>query len=165
MERIDPFGAAVFNTQHKESKKVKKKSLFKTGFSSLISSVESDEEGDFLTLDQAGEKKSLESFLDEIHELGDKLKENPTLSRVQAYKTAVRNFVRYIVKYNFVVEKQRLSGFKVLKRKGQPELTLIKIIDKKLDQLAAGVLQNQKEQLEILRRINEIEGLLVDLIR
>jgi uncharacterized protein YaaR (DUF327 family) len=40
----------------------------------------------------------------------------------------------------------------------------VKIIDNKLESLVQAVLQNQGKQLDVLERINEIRGLLVDLI-
>ena len=40
---------------------------------------------------------------------------------------------------------------------------MIRVIDGKLESLAAHVLKGQAEQLDVLRRINEINGLLVDL--
>jgi uncharacterized protein YaaR (DUF327 family) len=48
-----------------------------------------------------------------------------------------------------------------LKRK---KFTQVEIIDQKLEQLAAGILSNQKDQLGLLGKIEEINGLLVDLL-
>ena len=75
-------------------------------------------------------------------------------------------FVRYVIRKGLLLEKQKLKGFKVLKlRPGeQPELTVVRIVDKKLNELAHQVLKNQKEQMEILKRIDEIHGILVDLV-
>jgi len=42
---------------------------------------------------------------------------------------------------------------------------LIQVVDHKLEQLAAGILAGQRSRLEILARVEEINGLLVDLIR
>ena len=40
---------------------------------------------------------------------------------------------------------------------------LLHVIDEKLERLGAYVLQNQKDKLEILRKVDELHGLLVDL--
>ena len=53
------------------------------------------------------------------------------------------------------------SGANIMKRK---RFTLVKVVDEKLDSLAASVLAAQREQLTILAQIDEINGLLVDLI-
>jgi uncharacterized protein YaaR (DUF327 family) len=49
----------------------------------------------------------------------------------------------------------------VQKRK---RFTQIRVIDQRLEQLVTAVLQNQGKQLNILERVNEIRGLLVNLI-
>ena len=41
---------------------------------------------------------------------------------------------------------------------------LIDIVDKKIDKLAADILENHLETLQVLVRIDEINGLVVDLI-
>ena len=56
--------------------------------------------------------------------------------------------------------RRRTSGANIAKRK---RFTLVKVIDEKLEALAS-VLAAQKEQLAILAQIDEINGLLVDLV-
>ena len=73
----------------------------------------------------------------------------------------VKRFMKIIVKKSLVTE-EHSSGVNILKRK---RFTLVQIIDTKLERLAAGVLTEQKEQLEILRKVDEINGLLVDLLQ
>jgi hypothetical protein len=46
----------------------------------------------------------------------------------------------------------------------QREYLLVRTVDDKLERLVVEVLQNQMEQIELLRRIEEINGLLVDLL-
>lgn len=106
----------------------------------------------------------LEDLLDEVHIAGDDLKKKPVLENIKKYRQAVQRFLRFVVDNSYTVSKARLSRFQVLKRKGQPELTLIKVVNSRLDALAAGILQNQLEQIDILARVEEINGLLVDLV-
>jgi uncharacterized protein YaaR (DUF327 family) len=105
--------------------------------------------------------EDLTRLLDGVHETGDRLKENPTIELVQAYKKSVRDFVHYIVERSFVVEEKN-SGGNILKRK---KYYRIAIVDESLERLAAEILRNQKDHLEILRRVDEINGILVDLLR
>jgi uncharacterized protein len=171
MERLDLVGdsSPYFNINKKEEKKKPKKSTKAPIFSSLLSeaseNADREEVGNLMAL---SEKLDLapERALDEIHDIGEKLKKNPSLTLVKEYRQAVGTFVRYVIRKGFVLEKQKLKGFKVLKlRPGeQPELTVVRIVDKKLNELARQVLKNQKEQLEILQKIDEIQGILVDLI-
>ncbi|MBL8967192.1 MAG: YaaR family protein [Spirochaetaceae bacterium] len=104
---------------------------------------------------------ALEALLDEVHSAGDKLKENPTVDLVQAYKKAVRDFVHYVVERSYAVE-EKTSGGNILKRK---KYYRISVIDDSLEKLAAEILRNQRDKLEILRRVDEINGMLVDLLR
>lgn len=102
----------------------------------------------------------VEALLDEVHQSGDRLKDNPSVDLVQAYKKAVRDFIHYVVERSFSLE-EKSSGGSVLKRK---KFYRIAVIDESLERLAAEILRNQRDKLEILRRVDEINGLLVDLL-
>lgn len=97
--------------------------------------------------------------LDAVHSSGDKLKRNATLDTIAEYKEAVRQFLRIVVS----------SGFEArevpLRRPGGEERRdiQIRVINEKLETLAAQVMHSQKDSLEILRRVDEIYGLLIDL--
>ncbi|HNY18153.1 MAG TPA: DUF327 family protein [Treponemataceae bacterium] len=105
-------------------------------------------------------EKVLSALLDEVHSSGDLLKEKPLPDNIVAYKNAVRSFVRYVVDRAYTVT-ESTSGGNVLKRK---KFTQVQVIDQKLEQLAAGILSNQRPQLGLLEKIEEINGLLVDLL-
>lgn len=105
-------------------------------------------------------EKILEALLDDVHSSGDTLKNKPLPDNIIAYKNAVRAFIRYVVDRSYTVT-ETTSGGNILKRK---KFTQIQVIDEKLEQLAAGILSNQKGQMALLERIEEINGLLVDLM-
>lgn len=102
----------------------------------------------------------LERMLDDVHSAGDALKEKPLPDNIVAYKDAVRNFMKFVVDRAFTVS-ESTSGGNILKRK---KFTQVQVIDQKLEQLAAGILVGQKAQLALLERIEEINGLVVDLL-
>jgi uncharacterized protein YaaR (DUF327 family) len=104
---------------------------------------------------------SLHELLDGVHSAGDALTKRPFPPEIKAYKDAVRNFVHYVVENGFDTEEQ-ISGINILKRK---RYTQVQVIDKKLEELAAGILRGQVNQLEILAKQEEIKGLLVDLMQ
>jgi uncharacterized protein YaaR (DUF327 family) len=103
---------------------------------------------------------SLHELLDEVHDAGDALSKRPFPPEITAYRAAVRNFIHYVVENSFDTDEQT-SGANVLKRK---KYTLIRVIDSKLEEMAAAILRSQINQLEILERLDEIKGLLVDLM-
>lgn len=104
---------------------------------------------------------SVEELLDEVHLAGDALKKDPGMGAIKRYRDAVRSFVGHVVDRSYGVE-EHSSGINILKRK---KFTLVTVIDHKLDSLAAEILSGQRDQFEILRRLEEINGLLVDLFR
>lgn len=97
--------------------------------------------------------------LDQIHRLGERLSKEQTWSVLQEYREAVRAFLRSVAAGATDVE-EHVSGTNILNRK---RFTLIRTVDQKLERLAAGMLQTQQSQIELLRRVEEIQGLLVDL--
>lgn len=103
----------------------------------------------------------LEAMLDEVHGLGEDLKRDPNPEAVVAYKLAVRNFVHYVVSRAYALE-EKTSGTNILKRK---KYVILSVVDRKLERLAAEVLSTQRSQLEILRKVDEIYGILVDLLQ
>lgn len=110
------------------------------------------------------EDKILSVLLDNVSDAGDALKERPVPDNIIRYKESVRNFIKFVVSKSFEVKNS--EGIKI--RKGleirQKQYTQIQIINQKLEKLAAGIMANQKDQLLILAKLEEINGLLVDLI-
>ena len=159
-EGINPFGPSYVPRRKEDEKKAGKgKGLFRTVLGKAIDETkESDRMGALGNADFS--HAALEDLLDEVHESGDKLKENPSVELVQAYKRAVRDFVHYVVDRSYAVE-QKTSGRSILKRNAYFRVS---VIDESLEKLAAEILRNQRDNLEILRRVDEINGMLVDLL-
>ena len=159
MARIDPL-AGFFPFRKPEKKKPKERAeLLK--FSAKLESIQQREEEE-LTAELNGEaeyKGNLENHLDRVHEQGDRLKELPTVENVQNYRKAVSSFLKYAFARMFSVERN-ISGVNILKRK---YFTRIKVIDRKIERLVADILQNQAAQLDLIARVDEINGLLIDL--
>jgi len=158
-EGITPFGPSFVPRRKEDEKKAGKgKGLFRT----VLGKAVDEAKGSVASagIDSAGfSQAGIESLLDEVHGAGDALKENPTVDLVQAYKKAVRDFVHHVVERSYVVE-QKTSGRNILKRNAYYRIS---VIDESLEKLAAEILRNQRDNLEILRRVDEINGMLVDL--
>jgi uncharacterized protein YaaR (DUF327 family) len=155
------YGEALANAAGGEARKVNASKTRKAGKNKkrpFISLFEKVAETDLRELPPSEE--SIHLLLDEIHSLGDALSKRPFFEEIKAYKQAVRNFVHYVVENSFTTEEHE-SGVNLLKRK---KLTLVRVIDKKLEEMAAAILQSQSNQLNILASLEEINGLLVDLL-
>jgi Uncharacterized protein conserved in bacteria len=158
-EGINPFGPSYVPRRKEDEKKAGKgKGLFRAVLGKALDEARGGEAAGGLDV-QGFSQADIEGLLDEVHSTGDKLKENPSVDLVQAYKKAVRDFVHCVVERSFAVE-QRTSGRKILKRN---VYFRISVIDESLEKLAAEILRNQRDNLEILRRVDEINGMLVDL--
>ena len=117
---------------------------------------------------------------DAVSMAGNALSENLIQENLEQFKTTVRQFITFVVNNNFKVNnhKQQLRP-----KKGQlppsrlfyfsdynvrPKTTetrfKIDVINKKLDELARETLSNQMNNLKILAQVNEIKGLIVDLM-
>ncbi len=141
-------------------KKVDKSEVKKMNFSSLLE-VDKNESISFDSIDNSN--LDLEDLLDDIHEAGETLKEIPSLQNIKIYKGTVSKFLKFIVKNSLETETSAGSNFNPLKK--QKKYTIIRIVDEKLERLAAGVLQNQSDKLNILEKIEEINGLIVNLLK
>ncbi len=111
--------------------------------------------------DRSGRRRrSLEQLLDEVHSSGGELLETQSLEAIKRYRAAVRGFLDLVLARMLATE-QRSSGAGVARRK---RFTQIRVIDQKLERLVSELLADQHRQLDILGRVNEIGGLLVDLL-
>lgn len=164
-EAISSFlNPAAYTGIKAETKKAKHKSGVresqKTRFSRILEHITEDRAVAALEELPVSEE-TIKELLDEVHSTGDNLKRQPLPEEIKRYKQAVKNFLHYVVKNSYTIDKQ-VSGTNLLKRKS---FTRIQVVDRKLEQLAAGILAGQSTQLEILARIEEITGLLVDLLQ
>jgi uncharacterized protein YaaR (DUF327 family) len=160
-EGTNPLLGPFLPRRKEEGKKVAKgKGLFGAVFGRAIEDIKEGEGTGSIT-ELPYSQADLEPLLDAVHEAGDHLKENPTVDLVQAYKKAVRDFVHYVVERSYAIE-QKSSGRNILKRNIYYRVA---VIDESLERLAAEILRNQRDKLEILKRVDEINGMIVDLLR
>jgi len=159
VERIDPSGRPVYSPRSKKKRNVKKPD----GTPSFSELFEGDETGESREVGVVGDAyyESLEKMLDDIHGLGEKIRKQVSLELISQYRSAVRAFLQHVVDGALTVEAEQSSP-NVLRQK---KFTLVKVIDQKLERLASGVLMNQHDTFVILAKIDEINGMLVDLIQ
>jgi uncharacterized protein len=160
MARIDSLGEPFQYPVPDKKKTGKKEKAGRKSFSQLVESAEDSGEASAEDLGGAEGRGSIEELLDGVFTAGDALKKAPTFESIKEYRQRVKAFVAYAVAHSVALE-STTSGANILKRK---RFTLVKVIDEKLEALAASVLAAQKEQLAILAQIDEINGLLVNLV-
>ncbi|GHV26667.1 hypothetical protein AGMMS4952_07160 [Spirochaetia bacterium] len=105
-------------------------------------------------------EEALQKLLDDVHSAGDTLKQRPLAEEIKQYKQAVRQFLHYLMENGYTVKTESYLFNHEKRRKVQ-----IEVVDQKLEQLAAGLFSGQIGQVELLARLDEITGLLVDLMQ
>jgi uncharacterized protein YaaR (DUF327 family) len=170
------FNPAALENQKAEAKKTKEKPgagrTRKSVFSEILNTSAGEIEAprDYPVSDEA-----LAELLDSVHSAGDDLKHRPFPEEIKRYKGAVKDFLRYVAKNGYAVEEQtgikrylnpNFTGSRKTPEAREPKrYTLIRVVDQKLEALALGLLREQINQIELLSRIDEIAGLLVDLLQ
>lgn len=105
--------------------------------------------------DEELKKKALE-----IEKKGKHLASHIDVSELKAYKRLVMEFMNEAVRGS-----SRFSKDSFLDRRGRHRVfSTIKIVNEKLEQLTKDVLNSEKDNLAILGRIEDIRGLILDLV-
>ena len=148
----------------------------KTEFSRIFDKIRGSTAGELGPLaDLPVSEETLNFLMDEVRSAGDGLRNRPLPDEIIRYKQAVRNFMHYVVENCYSLDHE--TGIPRKFRGGYngprdtPEAmnrltyTKIQVIDKKLEDMAAMLLSSQMPQLELASRLEEIKGLLIDLLQ
>ncbi len=196
MAEIDSLGAnyyysGVQNASNEAIKRnTKKEEVNKSGsakklnFSKLIKGEEI-EEPQFIADGLPPEVASMSIddaavyLADAVSLAGNDFSEIQNQENLEKFKSAVSQFIKFVVVNNFDVtitqRKQRrgrarqpsrlfvFSDYSLPPQKLKPKVS-IEVINKKLDALARETLSAQANNLKILAQVNEIKGLIVDLL-
>ena len=94
----------------------------------------------------------------------DQLRDHITPENYRSYREKISHFMKFIARNNYKVEMHK-SIVKNPKTKKflDPKMT-ITVIDKTLEDMAHWLLSSQKDTINMLKKINEIQGLIVDLM-
>ncbi|HKM17926.1 MAG: YaaR family protein [Firmicutes bacterium] len=102
----------------------------------------------------------LDAALETIDLLGKKLRGQPTLANLKSYKAAVRSFLKQVLNATYEVSERRF-----IDRVGRRRLFIIvDRIDEQLEQLTQMVIDKQDTTLDLASKLDEIRGLLLDII-
>ncbi|MDR0408858.1 MAG: YaaR family protein [Spirochaetaceae bacterium] len=174
---VKPPGADFYAALSLETKKAgenKKNERAKKTFSALLKSETSETVSAEAALSTDDEFPAL---LDSVHEAGDALSKRPFPDEIKRYRLTIQKFLRYVldtafdIKIDTGIPNSMKAGFDTARYRKDPELrkarnkySTVQIIDQKLDSLAAGIMTGQLKQIQLLESIEEINGLLVDLL-
>ncbi|MGF7144361.1 hypothetical protein HNQ56_002792 [Anaerotaenia torta] len=105
-------------------------------------------------------RAALNGMLEEITAEGKKLTKRMDLRDMKRYRALIKDFMNEIINRS-----HKFSRENFLDRKGRHRVyTMIKLVDQNLDELAAELIKDEKDHLAILNKIDEIRGLLLDIL-
>lgn len=108
---------------------------------------------------QKVQTKELQEFMTRLEKKGKQLAESFSLRDLSDFKAMVKSFLRSTFGQSRRVSEESFWDFQ-----GRPKvLARITEIDNALEELGQKVLDNQTKPLELLKQIDEIKGLIVDL--
>ncbi len=104
-------------------------------------------------------QNALIGMMEEITRQGDKLSKHRDIKDMKRYRALIKDFLNEVVNRSHAFSRENF-----LDRKGRHRVYgIIRLIDQNLDELAQELVKDEQDNLEILRRIGEIEGLLLDI--
>jgi uncharacterized protein YaaR (DUF327 family) len=104
-------------------------------------------------------QEKLKGMMDEINIQGEKIGKHMDIKDMKKYRELVKGFVNEVVSNS-----HKFSRENYLDKKGRHRVYgIVKLVDKNVDDLAQELLNEEKNQLNILGKIDEIRGLLLDI--
>lgn len=137
--RVRSVGLDV--TQNIESKQNKEKADFSQSF---------NQANKFKT------KEELDSYIKEIKSIGQKIVSTQNYSDVVQYKKVIKGYLKSIVDYMYSVNKNTSFW-------DGNYFTTVRTVNEKLEDMTRELMYEQKENIDLAAKIDEINGLLVDI--
>jgi hypothetical protein len=101
----------------------------------------------------------LNTLMEEITMQGEKLSKRRDVKDMKHYRGLIKDFLNEVVTHSHSFSRENF-----LDRRGRHRVYgIIRLIDENLDQLAQELMKDEKDNLAILNKIGEIEGLLLDI--
>ncbi len=101
----------------------------------------------------------LTSLMEEITMQGDKLAKHRDIKDMRKYRGLVKEFMNEIVNRSHSFSRENF-----LDKRGRHRVYgIVRLVDEKLDELAQELVKDEKDNMEILSKIGEIRGLLLDI--
>lgn len=110
-------------------------------------------------IEEAELQTRLQTLMEEITMQGDKLSKRRDVKDMKRYRGLVKEFLNEVVTHSHSFSRENF-----LDKRGRHRVYgIIRLIDENLDQLAQELMKDEKDNLAILNKIGEIQGLLLDI--
>ena len=105
-------------------------------------------------------QERLNFMMQEIIQHGNKLAKHMDIRDMKTYRQLIKEFMNEIVNRS-----HKFSRENFLDKRGRHRVYgMVKLIDKTLDDLATELIKDEKDHIAILSKIDEIRGLLLDVL-
>lgn len=130
-----------------------------------VKNADSDVKGDFKftlisKIEQADLQEKLSGMIKDINVQGDKIAKHMDIKDMKKYREMIKGFINEVVTHSHEFSRENF-----LDKRGRHRVYgIVKLVDKNLDDLAQELLSEEKNHLNILNKVDEIRGLLLDII-
>ena len=125
--------------------------------------AESNGEFKFMLMSKVGDadlQAHLSSLMEEITMQGEKISKKKDIRDMRRYRGLIKDFMNEII-----TRSHEFSRENFLDRRGRHRVYgIIRLVDDNLDQLAQELMKDEKDNITILGKIDEIRGLLLDIL-
>lgn len=105
-------------------------------------------------------QEKLNGLMQEISNQGDILSKHMDIRDMKKYRGLVKSFMNEVISRSHEFSRENF-----LDRRGRHRVYgIVRLVDKNLDELAQELMSDEKDHLNILSKIDEIKGLLLDII-
>ena len=102
----------------------------------------------------------VDSLMEDITAQGNRIAQHMDIRDMKKYRGLIKDFLNEVV-----YRSHKFSRENFLDHRGRHRVYgIIRLIDENLDELAQELVEDEKNQIDILSRIGEIEGLLLDIL-
>lgn len=122
----------------------------------------SDGQFKFMLVSNIEEKdlqNKLSNLMQQIDAQGEKIAKHMDVADMKRYRSLVKEFMNEVVNRSHEFSRENF-----LDRRGRHRVYgIVKLVDKNLDDLARELVKDEKDNMEILNKVGEIRGLLLDI--
>ncbi len=110
-------------------------------------------------IDEAELQDKLSSLMKDIEEQGARIAKHMDIKDMKKYRSSIKEFMNEIVSRSHEFSRENF-----LDRRGRHRVYgIVREVDKNLDDLAQELMKDEKDNLAILGKIDDIRGLLLDI--
>lgn len=110
-------------------------------------------------IDEEGLQERLNLLFQDITMQGKKISKHTDVKDMKRYRALIKDFLNEVVNRS-----HKFSRENFLDRRGRHRVYgIIRLIDQNLDELATELMKEEKDNIAILQKVDEIRGLLLDI--